>query len=190
MEKLLKYQNSKLRNQFIFNLPVSNTVCGRKCPGCYALKPQLRFPAVQAYRDRRYEASLQPNFVNRITSELTSTRRKFLSVRLHESGEFHSQPYIDKWVLIASQLPDIKFYAFTKRIADFDFSKLSSLPNFVLINSLHFGKLNYGNQTYLDSLPDTMTCPSTTTTDTVCGVSCNYCWTKQAQSNGIKFLQH
>ena len=189
MEKLLKYQNDKLNHQFIFNLPVSKEVCGRQCPGCYALKAQLRFPTtVTPYRERRLEASKQSDFVDRIVSELSKTRRKFVSVRIHESGEFHSQAYINKWQAIAQALPNIQFYAFTKRIKDFDFSKLMSLPNFVLIDSMMHGGLNYDKLENLS--PNIKICPATLSKDNKCGIDCNYCWTKEAQTNGISFVKH
>ena len=46
-EKLLKWQNSKLRQQFIFTLPAGMPTCNRVCPGCYALKAEVRFPAAR-----------------------------------------------------------------------------------------------------------------------------------------------
>ena len=186
--KLLKYENAKLKNQFIFNIPVSKDICGRKCPGCYALKPQLRFPTtVLPSRERNYAASLSDDFESRIITELSKTRRTFKSVRIHESGEWYSQAYIDKWVRIAQALPNITFYSFTKRLKDFDFSELLALPNVVTIDSLAFGGLNYDKLENLDQskpiCPDTLGTPS-------CGTTCNYCWTKQAQSDGIQFVKH
>jgi hypothetical protein len=186
--KLLKYENSKLKGQYIFNLPVSKEVCGRECPGCYALKPQVRFPnTVLPYRQDRYEASKQDNFVCTMVTELSSYRRKASVVRIHEAGEFYSQAYIDKWVSIAKFLPNFQFYAFTKRMKDFDFSALLALPNFVLIDSLMHGGLNYAK---LENLPsDVKICPATTS-DVHCDSNCGYCWTKTAQTNGISFVKH
>lgn len=187
--KLLKYENSKLKQQFIFNLPVSKAVCGRQCPGCYALKAQLRFPkTVIPYREARLTASKQPDFVNTIVNELSSTRRSSRTVRIHEAGEFYSQEYINKWQAIATQLPQFTFYAFTKRIKDFNFSKLMSLPNVVIIDSLMHSSLNYGKLTSLST--SIFTCPATSGKDVICGVTCRYCMTKQAQKNGIQFIQH
>lgn len=185
---LLKFENLKLKQQFIFNLPASKSICNRLCPGCYANKAQLRFPAVLAYRESMYQQSLLPSFVDAIISELTSTRRKSRTVRIHESGEFYSQEYIDKWTSIATQLPQFTFYAFTKRLTDFDFSHLMSLPNVVIIDSLMYGKLNYAPVNQL--LPNVFTCPSTLGKSVTCGVSCRYCMSKSAQTNGIQFVKH
>lgn len=186
---LLKYENMKLKKQFIFNLPVSKEICGRICPGCYALKAQVRFPkTVLPYRERMHQASLQPDFAQKIIAELTNTKRKPVAVRAHESGEFYSQAYIDSWHTIASALPHISFYAFTKRMKHFDFSTLMALPNFVIIDSLMHGGLNYAP---LDKLNQSIPiCPATTSAKAQCGIDCNYCWTKQAQADGIQFVQH
>lgn len=187
--KLLKYENTKLKQQFIFNLPVSKAVCGRQCPGCYALKAQLRFPhVVVPYREARLSASRQPDFTQLIITELSSTRRSARTVRIHESGEFYSQPYIDKWQQIATALPNFTFYAFTKRIKDFNFTQLMSLPNVIIIDSLMHSPLNYGRASSLNT--SIFTCPSTAGQDVVCGVTCRYCMSKTAQQNGIQFVQH
>ena len=186
---LLKYENSKLKHQFIFNLPVSHAVCGRQCPGCYALKAQIRFPkTVIPYREARYKASLQDNFVATVVNELSSTRRSARTVRIHESGEFYSQEYINKWQAIAEALPSFTFYAFTKRIKDFDFSSLKALPNFVVIDSLHFGRINYGSPSSAPT--NAHICPVTEHKSVTCGISCRYCMSKKAQANGIWFNKH
>jgi len=184
--KLLKYENSKLKQQYIFNLPVSKKICGRECPGCYALKAQIRFPnTVIPYREARYDASLQDDFVDLVVTELSSSRRSARAVRIHESGEFYSQEYIEKWLAIATRLPDFNFYAFTKRIKDFEFTELMSLPNVVIIDSMMHGGLNYDRRPNLRL--DIPICPSDTE---ICGVTCTYCQTKGAQKYGIQFERH
>ena len=186
--KLLKYENSKLKQQFIFTLPAGMSTCNRVCPGCYAMKSQVRFPAALAYRNTMLQASQQPDFADRIIAELSTTRRSARIVRLHESGEFYSQKYISSWLTIATALPQFTFYAFTKRLADFDFSKLAALPNFVLINSLQHGGLNYAPLANLRS--NVFTCPATTGHTVTCGITCKYCQTKKAQYNSVQFVKH
>ena len=186
--KLLKYENNKLKQQFIFTLPAGMSTCNRICPGCYAMKSQVRFPAALDYRNRMLTASQQPDFADRIIAELSTTRRSARTVRLHESGEFYSQKYINFWLTIVTALPQFTFYAFTKRLADFNFSKLAALPNFVLINSLQHGGLNYAPLANLRS--NVFTCPATTGHAVTCGITCKYCQTKKAQYNGIQFVIH
>ena len=187
-EKLLKWQNSKLRQQFIFTLPAGMPTCNRVCKDCYALRSEVRFPAARAYRLRMLDASRQPDFAQRIITELSTTRRPARTVRIHESGDFHSQQYILAWHTIATALPHFTFYAFTKRLADFDFSALSALPNFILINSLQHGGLNYAPLSNLRR--DIFTCPATAGHAVTCGVTCKYCQTKQAQHHAPQFVKH
>ena len=185
--KLLKYSNAKLHNQLIFSIPANLEICGRACPSCYAMKFQRLYPNVLPYRQARYEASLQPDFTDRIIQEITSCKKPLVAVRIHESGEFYSQQYINSWATIASALPHIRFYTFTKRIADFDFTPLSSLSNFTLINSLQSGGLNYGKA--LDLPPNIYVCPATTSSSR-CGIDCSWCWSKCAQHFGVQFVKH
>lgn len=186
--KLLTHNNSKLKAQFIFDLPVSHDVCGRRCPGCYALKAQLRFPATLEKRNRMLLSSKRPDFANNIIAELNNAKQSSRIVRVHSSGEFYSQPYVDSWHTVVTALPTFTFYAFTKRLADFDFSRLSAMPNFILINSLQFGPLNYAP---IGKLPiGAFICPSTLGKPVICGVTCTYCMTKTAQTNGVCFVKH
>lgn len=184
--KLIQKGNSKLHNMYMFNLPAAQEICGRKCPGCYAIKEQVRFPAILTARESRYTASTLPTFASTIIAELNSLRTKPKWFRIHASGEFYSQAYVDSWHTIASSFPSITFYAYTKRLAHFDFSRLASLPNFVLINSLQFHRLNYSK---LEDAPkDVFICPSYK--GATCGESCTYCQTKTAQANGVWFVKH
>lgn len=184
--KLIQKGNSKLHNMYMFNLPATHAICNRICPGCYAAREQTRFPAILTARESRYTASIAPTFASTIISEINSLRTKPLYFRIHASGEFYSQAYIDSWHTIASAFPSITFYAYTKRLAHFDFSSLSSLPNFVLINSLHFRGLNYGPASSAPA--DAFICPSHS--GATCGDSCVYCMTKTAQTNSVWFIKH
>ena len=185
---LLKYGNAKLHNTLVFNLPATKAVCGRECPGCYAIKFQRLYPNVLPYRNRMLEASQQPDFVDRISTDIKSCHKPFKFIRIHESGEFYSQEYINKWRSIAEAFPQYVFYAYTKRIKDFDFTRISSLPNFVLIDSLMHGGLNYAKLAQLSS--SVFTCPATQSKTVRCGETCVYCMSKTAQTDGVQFVKH
>lgn len=184
--KLIQPPNSKLNNTYMFNLVASKEICNRICDGCYAIKEQVRWPNVQVARESRYAASKQSDFAQRIISELNNLRKKPAYFRVHSSGEFYSQQYINDWVTISSAFPTIIFYTYTKRLKDFDFSVLSSLPNFVLIDSLHFNKLNYGKPG--TEPQNAFICPHSETVR--CGIECTYCMSKTAQTSGVYFHQH
>ena len=194
-EKMLKYENAKLKNQLIFTLPASKEVCGRECPGCYAMKAQVRFPKALEYRERMLGYTKDDTFEDTIVSEVQGNKKLLKAVRVHESGEMYSQDYIDKWYRIAKRLPDIKFYAFTKRLKQFNFDALMKLDNFVVIDSLKFNGLNYDKEDKIKVLAEKYNakiCPATVkgSASTTCGVSCDYCWTKEAQNNGVLFIKH
>lgn len=193
-DRLMTYENHKLKKQFIFDLPATPEVCGRVCPGCYAQKAQIAYPAVMPARSRRLEVTKGKTFVDRISSELTGTKKQFNFVRIHSSGDFYSQDYIDKWAKIAKTSPNVRFYAFTKRKKDFDFSGLMKLKNVSIVDSLQFGRLNYGPIDQMRTLAakhNTTICPDTLgDKNAVCGVTCSYCMTKEAQNKGVLFVQH
>lgn len=187
-KKLIQKGNSKLHNSYMFNLPATIQICNTICKGCYARKEQVRFPAVNKARELRHNASLQADFADTVKKELNSLRKKPKYFRIHASGEFYSQDYINKWVDIASDNKDIIFYAYTKRMSNFDFSPLQKLDNVVLINSMHHGRLNYGR---LEKAPEgAFVCPSFDK-NTKCGETCTYCMVKgKADVTGVFFKKH
>ena len=191
MTKLIQKGNAKLgKTMYMWNMTTSLVQCGRTCKGCYAAAEERRWPNVAKARQQRYEASLQLDFVQRIKSELSSLKTKPKYFRIHASSEFYDQAYVNKWYSIASAFPDITFFAYTKRLKDFDFSKLSALPNVVLINSFHFGGLNYGK---LEKAPtNAFICPDQKgAVDVQCGTTCTWCQTKGcADLHGVYFRQH
>jgi hypothetical protein len=143
--KLLSKGNSKLHKGIAtWSITAGKEVCGRECKGCYALKEQKRWASVRNGREVRYALSLSPKFAEVITKELDKHLGKY--IRVHASGEFYSQEYVNKWAKIAKANPDKVFYAYTKR--DFDFTELEGLSNFVLHRSFveYNGKkvANYG----------------------------------------------
>lgn len=129
---------------FIWNLPAVYT-----CPyatnecicNCYALKAERRFPfskssAIRS-RVRNYLFSKRADFVEIMTEEIISyaknCRKPYLIVRIHESGDFYSQQYVEKWLQIIDNCKaytNITFYAYTKSFKFFDGKQLPD--NFTL----------------------------------------------------------
>lgn len=188
--ELIQPGNKKLgKHMYMWNMTTSTVQCGRTCKGCYSAREEKRWPNVAKARQKRYEASLQPDFSSRIIKEINSLKTPPKYFRVHASSEFYDQAYISKWVSIATKLPNITFYAYTKRKSNFDFTQLQSLPNFILIDSFHFGRINYGK---LDKAPkNAFICPDQPHSDTQCGITCTYCMKKDgAETNGVYFRQH
>ena len=117
--------NSKLGKKVaIFNLP-----SGKTCPGktveckniCYAHKAERMYPSALKSRESNYKESKKKDFVDNMVAELRKNKTKI--VRIHESGDFYSQSYLDSWIVICKICKDIKFLAFTKSFY-LDFSKV------------------------------------------------------------------
>jgi hypothetical protein len=132
MENLLGTGNTKLKNTakhfdikiFNFSIPAGNDKASGKitCPFagsclslCYAKKGMYRFGNVERALTKRYEASKEADFVQRINDELSKVKKdKQIYVRIHDSGDFYSPAYFAKWLEIARLNPLVRFYAYTK----------------------------------------------------------------------------
>lgn len=142
MRTNLKWSNtSKLKKEGIvsFSIPAykSKKLNFITCPNsgyckslCYALQGRYLFKNVINAREYNLKVSLQANFVNLAIKDLKRLKAKY--IRLHDSGDFYSQKYLNNWFKIASNFPDKIFYAYTKS-NNLDFSNLPS--NFKIIFS-------------------------------------------------------
>lgn len=129
-----------------FNLPAKITCkMGLECRKyCYTNKDK-RFPRVEISRQNNLECSKSETFVADMCDQLKRIKDK-KTMRLHSSGDFHSQEYILKWYEIMENNPSTTFYAFTKRDDLFSPEILAKKPaNFRLILSLDGIKEGKGN---------------------------------------------
>lgn len=90
------------------------------CPGaqacrgvCYAKQGRYMMPNVYNARMNNLRASVLPGFVDNVVAEI-KRRRTYNTIRIHDSGDFYSQEYYNRWCDIARALPDHTFYAYTK----------------------------------------------------------------------------
>lgn len=107
--------NSKLKGIPIFSLPpedtrINSTPLCRKY--CYAQKAWKQYIRVRETRNKNYIESLKSDFVNKMIDEIQFMNVQFF--RLHESGDFYSQEYLNKWFEIARKVSHITFFAWTK----------------------------------------------------------------------------
>ncbi len=136
--------NTKMGNNvFLFNLPAKDTCTptswcleGRDGePACYALRGRCKWPPSLKGAAQRLELSQKPGFVDKVVEAVN--RRKVKYFRLHSSGDFYSNGYVEKWINIAKKCPDTLFRTTTRRR---DLTKLiqelNSLPNFIVRESL------------------------------------------------------
>lgn len=121
-------QNTKLKNTsktmnkrvFNFGITAYKSMTGKLiCPFakdcvkyCYAQKGAYSWSNVKPAFEKRYEITKTDNFINLMNSEIKRKKVDFL--RIHDSGDFYSKAYIQKWFQIANQNPNVKFYAYTK----------------------------------------------------------------------------
>ena len=183
MKKLLSYGNSKLpTTTAVFNLPARITCpgCTAECRAyCYARKSERMYSNVLPSRMSKLAVSAKPDFTDRISQELTKSGRK--TVRIHESGDFYSQDYLDKWFSIARFHPDVQFYSYTKSM-ELDFSDRPN--NFRVIASKQGQDLD-GIATVVDKgqTGDGFHCPGDCKT-------CSYCSNTKSDYKRLYFTKH
>jgi len=112
----VKAGNIKLKDVIgIFSLPRYKT-----CPGktplcsryCYAEQPEKFRGSVVYSRNKNLAWTLRSDFVSVLSRTINSMELDWF--RIHESGDFYSQSYFEKWIEIAKLCPKTKFLAYTK----------------------------------------------------------------------------
>ena len=135
-------QNTKIKETgifvnkkvFNFSIPAYKSATGRiTCPFadkcikfCYAQKGNYkRFPSVRNGMEKKYQLTKQNNFIDLMNEEIKRKKPDF--IRVHDSGDYYSPKYLNKWLTIAKDNPNVKFYSYTNSIK---FVKdLKSIPN-------------------------------------------------------------
>jgi hypothetical protein len=126
-------------NAISFGIPAYRSANGFKtCPMagacaavCYARQGTYVFPAVKKAREFNLTMSFGKDFVSNAVNDLNKLRYKY--IRIHDSGDFYNQEYLDKWFEIAKQFPNKIFYAYTKSL-HLNFSSKPS--NFMITQSI------------------------------------------------------
>lgn len=166
-------------NVAIFNLP-TGVAPWCNCAGCYAKKAERIYPSVLKFRKRNYVASLRDDFVPRMAKLIK--RSKAGLVRVHESGDFYSQEYADKWDSINTLIPEIPFFAYSK--------SPYQPQSFNIVQSIFpDGEINYGPKEYAMALAEkygVSVCPKTMTKGVKCMRHCFQC----LAAKHVVFIQH
>jgi hypothetical protein len=183
-EKRLSQGNGKLKDVLIFDLPTGKTCpnCEQCYKTCYARKAERCYPNVLPFREFNLELTRKPKLFRQVISAQLYRAKRIMPVRIHSSGDFYCQRYINNWTRIIDDFSDRIFYAYTKAKRIFDFSEIESLPNFNLINSIVNRKfLNYGPENYIRWLKREFgcyICPVTMDKRLKCNHDCTHCHTK------------
>ncbi len=120
-------QNSKLKKTskhfgkrvFNFGIPAYKSVTGKiTCPFadecikfCYARKGTFKWPNVINAYEYRYELSKTDKFIPHVNTEIMLKSPDY--IRIHDSGDYYSRAYLDKWLAIAIHNPQVRFYSYT-----------------------------------------------------------------------------
>lgn len=137
MKTILKWGDSnkkvmklvpKFGKTVTFDLPAYKSADGFKvCPGagacaavCYAQQGNYNFPNVKRNQEHNLAMARKNlrSFVRAAIADLKALKAKL--VRVHSSGDFFSQAYVNAWFRIARALPGVRFYAYTKSFVGFD----------------------------------------------------------------------
>ena len=132
-------QNSKLKKTskvlglrvFNFGIPAYKSSSGKlTCPMadgcikfCYAKKGAYIWSNVKPAFENRYELSKTDDFVDAMNNEIRKKKPDY--VRVHDSGDYYSTAYLKKWIKIAKDNPDVRFYSYTNMV---DMMLKASLP--------------------------------------------------------------
>ena len=124
-------QNSKLKRTskelglrvFNFGIPAYKSASGKlTCPFadecvkfCYAKKGAYVWSNVQPAFEKRYQLSKTDDFVYSMIDEIIKKKPDY--IRVHDSGDYYSKAYLDKWLMIASVNPNVRFYSYTNCVA-------------------------------------------------------------------------
>ena len=154
-------QNSKLKKTskvlglkvFNFGIPAYKSITGKlTCPMadecikfCYARKSAYTWSNVKPAFERRYELTKTSDFIVEMNAEIQ--KRKPQYVRVHDSGDYYSREYLQKWIEIAKANPDVRFYSYTNMV---ELLKEITLPeNYDIIYSMS-GKQKHMINTEVD----------------------------------------
>lgn len=88
---------------------------------CYAKAGRWNFSNVKAAHVAKLEMVLADMDAWReaIVAELGKKKYQGGYIRIHDGGDFFSWDYARQWLIIATLLPDLRFYAYTKEVSMF-----------------------------------------------------------------------
>lgn len=131
---------------------------------CYARNGTYLFPKVRGKHLSNLQAAQDGSFVWGVLEELRSKKfrpkgvprdipgledtshlslwvQEWLvkggqAVRIHDSGDFFSEEYLNQWIYLARVVPDVLFYAYTKEVALIKDRRWAFPANFLTIFSM------------------------------------------------------
>lgn len=136
-----------------FSLPACATCCpnaGKCKEGCYAKKGRMACPTAQNAYYENYDMVVDGSLWKQLDAEITvleckaEREHKQLRIRVHDSGDFFSVEYTNRWMDVMRNHPDVVFYAYTKMVNMFKYgSSIKMADNFHYV--LSYGGLEDEN---------------------------------------------
>lgn len=195
---LMTNSNQKVK-AWLFSLPpVKSCLNSKSCENdCYALKAYKQYPSAMALWDFNFHLVQNDleQLYKRLDEQLAKiAKSKMRVVRIHQSGDFYSQEYIELWCKLAKKYTGIKFYGYTKVNNILDLTQLEKLDNVSIVKSLVADKYrNYGTVDYVQRMApkhNAVICPATygeNKKEIKCNLHCNACTKKDTN---VFFVQH
>lgn len=137
------FGNKKLKklDTVSFNIPAFRSADGFKtCPKaglcatvCYARQGHYIMSHVQATREFNLSKARGSKIalIKMLTEDLRKIKNKI--IRVHDSGDFFDQAYMNAWFEVASRFPEKRFYAYTKSL---HLNRAKQPSNFQIIQSV------------------------------------------------------
>ena len=127
-------------------LSKANRITGKVTDGkfaqyrCYAASDEAYSPQARALRWDNFDQLRQCKTSNDMASLLIDALPANAQiVRVHVSGDFYSQAYFNSWLKVASQKPEVTFYAYTKSIP-YWINQIDSIPANLKLNASYGGR--------------------------------------------------
>lgn len=131
--KELFHSNSKLKKDGIFQWSIpaykakvflnNEFQMVQTCPNagiclnfCYASSGNFVFKNVliSHHRNLNYILNSPKEFIQEVTKEIH--KKKIQILRIHDSGDFFSESYLNIWLKVIEENPNVQFYCYTKNI--------------------------------------------------------------------------
>jgi hypothetical protein len=156
---------------------------------------------------KKMEKEKSPKYAGEMLAEVIPAKRKIF--RIHESGDFESQWYLEMWGFVIKSRKEVRFWTYTRSF-NLNFTPLTKYPNFNLWASTdrynwkeakqfvkRFKKSGtrhaYGPWGHKDPIPkNCVICPVSTGKLKLEGAckKCMFCIIKKSTKKNVVFLSH
>lgn len=166
--------------------------CPCTCQGCYATTGNYNYPSVVVSLGVRTWLVYNDIFFLKscIIAQIKINNIQF--IRIHASGDFCSDEYIEAWKYIATNCPETTFWTYTKNANAEDM--FNDIENGNIVKSVIKGKgFNFGHCGYILSLYDYLTSLGKSVYICRCGIDKNqHCTNCKGCSNHeyVLFIEH